>query len=121
MLLNSIKKSNCKIALDDFGTGQSSLSYIKKVPVDIVKIDRSFVRDINTDETDSALILAIIQMAKAFNLTTIAEGVETNDQLEFLKKNNCRFAQGFLFGKALPFDDFLQFTEEFCFQELTLA
>ena len=112
-ILASIKNSGSKIALDDFGTGQSSLSYIKQIPVDIVKIDKSFVRDISTDPTDSALILAIIQMAKAFNLTTIAEGIETHEQLEFLQENNCHFAQGFLFSKALPYNEFLNFTDHF--------
>ncbi|WP_372835303.1 EAL domain-containing protein, partial [Pontibacterium sp.] len=117
-ILDSIKKSGCKIALDDFGTGQSSLSYIKQVPVDIVKIDRSFVRDISIDHNDSELVLAIIQMAKAFNLTTIAEGVETYEQLDFLKAHGCQYAQGFLFGKALPFNEFLKFSESFGFQEM---
>jgi len=112
-MLSSIKESGCQLALDDFGTGQSSLSYIKQIPVDIVKIDKSFVRDLATDPADSALILAILQMAKAFNLTTIAEGIETRDQLKFLQTNGCHSGQGFLFSKALPIDKFVKFAAGF--------
>jgi len=112
-MLASIKESGCQLALDDFGTGQSSLSYIKQIPVDIVKIDKSFIRDIATDPADSALILAILQMAKAFDLTTIAEGIETREQLAFLKENECHSGQGFLFSEAMPFDDFAEFVRNF--------
>jgi two-component system, chemotaxis family, CheB/CheR fusion protein len=112
-MLNSIKQTGCQLALDDFGTGQSSLSYIKQIPVDIVKIDQSFVRDIATDPADSALILAILQMAKAFNITTVAEGIETREQLAFLKQNGCHSGQGFLFSKALPFEKFQEFVHNF--------
>lgn len=112
-LLSKIKDSGCMIALDDFGTGQSSLSYIKKVPVNTVKIDRSFVSDIVTDLNDASMIQAILQMAKAFGLTTVAEGVENQEQLEFLEQNGCHFAQGFLFSKALPYDEFVTFVENF--------
>ena len=112
-LLSRIKDSGSQIALDDFGTGQSSLSYIKKVPVNIVKIDRSFVSDIATDPNDAAMIQAILQMAKAFDLTTVAEGVENQEQLDFLEKNGCHYAQGFFFSKALPYDEFLTFVRAF--------
>lgn len=111
--LAKIKESGCKIALDDFGTGQSSLSYIKRVPVDFIKIDKSFVHDIASDPSDAAMIQAILNMAKAFNLTTVAEGVENSEQLEFLKQNGCEYAQGFLFGKAMPYDEFVRFIESF--------
>jgi len=113
LFLEKIKGTGCKIALDDFGTGHSSLSYIKQVPVDVVKIDRSFVSDIVVDPSDASMTQAILQMAKAFNLETVAEGVETVDQLMFLQKNGCDYAQGYLFSKALPYDDFVQFTKTF--------
>lgn len=111
--LAKIKDTGCKIALDDFGTGQSSLSYIKRVPVDIIKIDKSFVHDIASDPSDAAMIQAILNMAKAFNLSTVAEGIENRDQLEFLKQNGCEYAQGFLFGKAMPYDEFVSFMESY--------
>ena len=110
--LAQIKASGCKIALDDFGTGQSSLSYIKQVPVDIIKIDKAFVHDIVTDPSDAAMVQAILKMAKAFNLSTVAEGVESEEQLAFLQQNGCEYAQGFLFSKALPYDKFIAFLED---------
>lgn len=105
--LARIKECGCKIALDDFGTGQSSLSYIKQVAVDIIKIDKSFIRDIAIDPSDAAMVQAILKMAKAFNLSCVAEGVENEEQLKFLKENGCEYAQGYLFGKAMPFDEFV--------------
>jgi EAL domain-containing protein (putative c-di-GMP-specific phosphodiesterase class I) len=111
--LAKIKACRCKIALDDFGTGQSSLSYIKQVPVDIIKIDKSFVRDIATDPSDAAMVQAILKMAKAFNLSTVAEGVENEEQLAFLKQNGCKYAQGYLFGKAMPYEEFAGFIEAY--------
>ena len=111
--LDKIKATACKIALDDFGTGQSSLSYIKQVPVDIIKIDRSFVRDIATDPSDAAMVQAMLKMAKAFNLLTVAEGVETVEQLAFLKQNGCEYAQGYLFGKAMSYESFTEFLTHF--------
>jgi two-component system CheB/CheR fusion protein len=109
--LAQIKASGCKIALDDFGTGQSSLNYIKRVPVDIIKIDKSFVRDIAVDPSDAAMVRAILKLAKAFNLSTIAEGVESQEQLAFLKLNGCESAQGFLFSEALPYQQFIEFLQ----------
>lgn len=111
--LAKLKECGCRIALDDFGTGQSSLSYIKQVPVDIIKIDKSFVRDIASDPGDAAMVQAILKMAKAFNLSTVAEGVESEEQLEFLKQNGCEYAQGYLFAKPLPFDEFTDFIADF--------
>jgi predicted signal transduction protein with EAL and GGDEF domain len=105
-LLRSLRKDGCRIAIDDFGTGYSSLSYLKRMPVDIIKIDKSFVHDIATDPADAAMIRAMLQMAKAFGLETVAEGVETPEQLAFLRSNGCTYAQGYLFGKAVGFADF---------------
>ena len=105
-LLRSLRRSGCRIAIDDFGTGYSSLSYLKRMPVDIIKIDKSFVRDIATDPADAAMIRAMLQMANAFGLETVAEGVETAEQLAFLRANGCTYAQGYHFGKAVPLSDF---------------
>jgi len=102
-ILRRLRDCGCRIAIDDFGTGYSSLSYLKRMPVDVIKIDKSFVRDITTDPTDAAMIRAILQMAHAFGMETIAEGVETAEQLEFLKAHGCHCAQGYFFAKPMPF------------------
>ena len=97
-----------KLAIDDFGTGYSSLSYLKKFPIDTVKVDRSFIMDIPNSSDDMAITSAVIAMAHRLNMKVVAEGVETPEQLEFLLKHHCEFAQGFLFSKAVPLDDVKQ-------------
>lgn len=114
--LNNIKRLKdigCKIALDDFGTGYSSLSYIKKLPIDTIKIDQSFVRDIATDSNDRSMIKVILGMAREYGFETIAEGVETKEQLDFLIDNGCTKIQGYLFSKALPEPEFSEFISNF--------
>lgn len=111
-ILRQLRQCGCRIAIDDFGTGYSSLSYLKRMPVDIIKIDKSFVRDITVDPTDAAMVRAILQMADAFGMQTVAEGVETPEQLAFLREHGCHYAQGFLFSKPVPFADFLKFAQE---------
>jgi two-component system CheB/CheR fusion protein len=108
-ILHRLRECGCRIAIDDFGTGYSSLSYLKRVPVDIIKIDKSFVRDITSDPTDAAMIRAILQMANAFGMDTVAEGVETREQLAFLEAYGCKYAQGYLFSKPLTFEDFVAY------------
>ena len=100
--LRSLKELGVRSSIDDFGTGYSSLSYLKQLPVDSVKIDCSFVQDIAANPNDAAIVSAIISLADILGMTTVAEGVETNAQLEFLRERECRSYQGFLFSKPLP-------------------
>lgn len=100
-LLQDLKKQGCRLALDDFGTGSSSLSYLKRFPVDIIKIDRSFVGDLQGDAHDAAIARATIGLARSLGLDVIAEGVETQLQLNWLLDEGCTIVQGFLFSEPL--------------------
>lgn len=104
--MNALKALGIKLSMDDFGTGYSSLSYLKQLPLDQLKVDQSFVRDIATDPNDAIIVQTIINMARNFHLNVIAEGVETEAQLAFLKHHGCMAHQGYLFGKPVPVEEF---------------
>lgn len=107
-ILSHLKEVGIDISLDDFGTGYSSLSYLKRFPVNYLKIDRSFIRDLYIDKDDESIILAIIALAKSLGITAIAEGIETEEQLTFLRKHGCDQGQGYYFCKPIPAEQFIQ-------------
>jgi EAL domain-containing protein (putative c-di-GMP-specific phosphodiesterase class I) len=104
-MLDAIQSRGIHIAIDDFGTGYSSMSLMKQFPIDTLKIDRSFVRDLPEDLEDRAITQAIISMGKALGMTVVAEGVETIEQQAFLRQNACDEMQGYLFSKPVPPSD----------------
>jgi len=105
--LQELKAMGVRLSIDDFGTGYSSLSYLKRFPIDSLKIDRSFIQDITTDSDDAAITRAIIAMARNMNIDVVAEGVEMDGQLRFLRDEGCGLVQGFLFSKPLPAQAFI--------------
>ena len=110
--MNKLREIGIRFELDDFGTGYSSLQYLKKLPLYQLKIDQSFVRDIAIDHSDRALVSTIITMAHSLDLLVIAEGVETDEQLQFLKRNGCNHYQGYFFSKPLPIKQFEAFLKK---------
>ncbi|WNV75193.1 EAL domain-containing protein [Geodermatophilus sp. DSM 44513] len=103
--LQGLGELGVRLALDDFGTGFSSLTFLKRFPIDVVKVDRSFVRDVAVDPEDAAIVAAVINLGRSLNLETVAEGIETAEQLACIRRFGCQFAQGYLFSPACPPDD----------------
>lgn len=102
VMIDTLRHAGSKVYIDDFGTGFSNLSYLKRLPIDAVKIDQAFVRNINVDPSDAAIIKGVVAMAKHLNIDTIAEGIETAEQLECLRQIGCLRGQGYYFSKPLP-------------------
>jgi diguanylate cyclase (GGDEF)-like protein len=107
--LSAIRDMGIGIAIDDFGTGYSSLAYLKRFPINILKIDRSFIRDITLDQDDTTIVKTILAMSEALNMRAIAEGVETQEQKDILAELGCAEGQGYLFARPMPFEDLISF------------
>jgi len=110
--LKVLKEAGVSLSIDDFGTGYSSLSYLKRFPIDTIKIDRSFVKDLHEDADDAAICAAILAMSQQLGLNVVAEGVETREQLEFLRSHGCEHIQGHICSPALSADDFMALLAE---------
>jgi EAL domain-containing protein (putative c-di-GMP-specific phosphodiesterase class I) len=106
--MNQLNQCGIRLSIDDFGTGYSSLSYLKRLNIHRLKIDQSFIRDISVDAEDEEIVRTIITLAKGLKLQTVAEGVETNEQMDFLKAEGCNVVQGNYFSKPLPPDEFAE-------------
>ena len=104
--MDAINSLGVRFSLDDFGTGYSSLQYLKQLPLHQLKIDQSFVRDLTIDNSDKAIVNTIIAMAHSLNMEVIAEGVETEEQRQYLEQAGCTYYQGYLFSKPVPIDQF---------------
>jgi diguanylate cyclase (GGDEF)-like protein/PAS domain S-box-containing protein len=108
-ILWDLHRGGLRIAIDDFGTGYSSLSRLREMPVDVLKIDRSFVSNVGTDEQGASIVGAFLQLARGLGMTTLAEGIETHEELAFLRERECELGQGFLFSKPVPPEEIIAF------------
>ena len=109
--LHELSAHGMKLAIDDFGTGYSSLAYLKRFPVNTLKIDRAFITDISSDNDDVAIVEAVLGLGKHFNMKVVAEGVEDEEQLKFLKTQGCDIAQGYYISKPLSSDQYKHWLE----------
>ena len=104
-VLAQLKSLGVKVAIDDFGTGHSALGYLARFPVDVVKIDRSFIEDVEIDPVKSAIGSAVINLSQAIGTTTVVEGIETKEELEHLRSLGCTRAQGYFFARPMPAEE----------------
>jgi EAL domain-containing protein (putative c-di-GMP-specific phosphodiesterase class I) len=107
-ILRAVREKGVRVAIDDFGTGYSSLSYLTRLPLDTLKIDQSFVRQITTTPNETSIVTAIIGMGQSLRLRVVAEGVETAEELAFLSAHDCDEAQGFYFSRPVPPAEFVK-------------
>jgi EAL domain-containing protein (putative c-di-GMP-specific phosphodiesterase class I) len=107
-VMRALRDAGMRIAIDDFGTGYSSLAYLNRFPVSSLKIDRSFVKDMAKNKDDATIVRTIIEMAHSLGFTVVAEGVETEEQATFLRLLRCEQAQGYLFAKPMPREEFVK-------------
>jgi len=101
-ILVKMTERRARIAIDDFGTGYSSLAYLKRFPISVLKIDRTFIKDLPASSKDAAICNTILDLAKHLNLSVVAEGVETEEQMHFIESRGCQYVQGYLTGKPMP-------------------
>ncbi|HSG22043.1 MAG TPA: EAL domain-containing protein, partial [Azonexus sp.] len=111
-LFARLRELGITVAVDDFGTGYSSLAYLRRLPIDVLKIDRSFVRDVDHDEEDAQIVKTIVALGQALKLTMIAEGIESSSQADLLHALGCDQAQGYLFSRPLPADELAQWLDQ---------
>ena len=109
--LHILKNTGVHLSIDDFGTGYSSLAYLKRFPIDYLKIDRSFVKDIDINSDDRNIVQTIIAMGHSMKLGIVAEGIEKIEHLDFLRENACDEVQGYFISRPVPAEDFLEFLQ----------
>ena len=111
-MLEQLGKAKVMIALDDFGSGYSSLNYLQRLPIDIIKIDRQFIKDLPEDTDSLAIVKTIVELANSIKARLIAEGVETEAQAKLLAELNCDYLQGYLFAKPMPTEELVNWIQE---------
>jgi EAL domain-containing protein (putative c-di-GMP-specific phosphodiesterase class I) len=108
-ILTELHTAGFSIAIDDFGTGYSSLSRLRNMPVRVLKIDRMFVKDVHLDPQSASIVTAFLELARGLDMTTLAEGIETREELEFLRERGCMLGQGYLFSKPVPPEEIIAY------------